>query len=356
MVLFLFGIPGRFDDWCHAAITRIAEMTVGPLTAVSPASPEELGLALIEAEGSNVLVKGFLPGAWVRRILVATNKPSVICLNDPRRAARELISNNGLELADAARWVGSSCALIVPCISLPGALVLHADRDWHRPGDAVQALARHFGLAIEPVDSHRIAAELAAAGLGPQDGSSASDPNQLPEPGPTILNGAVDSYLNYFSGSSLGPITWFRELFFTDNHQPAAHAVDMTGRVRSLIYGPYFRLPPGKWAAEMVLGFSQEAADMSFVVDVKSTVVDLKTGESVLGSTSIRPAQQGVFSVNLSFMIGEENDHPIEFRVINERAAFEGRVMLGHVTLSLQHDPSGTAGALLLKADLGLLP
>jgi hypothetical protein len=40
--------------------------------------------------------------------------------------------------------------------------------------------------------------------------------------------------------------------------------------------------------------------------------------------------------VNLSFVINEQPDHPVEFRVVNERAAFDGKVALSHVLLSRQ--------------------
>ena len=71
--------------------------------------------------------------------------------------------------------------------------------------------------------------------------------------------------------------------------------------------------------------------------------------------TSIRPLQPGVFSANLRFMIGAGNDQPVEFRVVNEHAAFDGRVMLGHVTLTVQHDTSNQAID-LLTTELGLSP
>jgi hypothetical protein len=38
------------------------------------------------------------------------------------------------------------------------------------------------------------------------------------------------------------------------------------------------------------------------------------------------------------FVIDEQSDHPVEFRVINERAAFDGEVALSHVRLSRQQD------------------
>jgi hypothetical protein len=134
-----------------------------------------------------------------------------------------------------------------------------------------------------------------------------------------------------------------------DGHQPATQTVDITGRVRALIYGPYIKLPPGRWSAEMVLGFSQEAMDMNFVIDVL-------IGGSQVAATNIRPAYEGIISVTLHFVIEEGNDHGVEFRVVNERAAFEGRIAIGHTLLTPQIEVSGesNAAANLLKSELGL--
>jgi len=46
-------------------------------------TPEELATALIKEEGSNFLVTGRQPPGWLRGMLVATNKPFLISLNDP---------------------------------------------------------------------------------------------------------------------------------------------------------------------------------------------------------------------------------------------------------------------------------
>jgi hypothetical protein len=49
-------------------------------------------------------------------------------------------------------------------------------------------------------------------------------------------------------------------------------------------------------------------------------------------ATTMRPGPQDVFSANPSFVIKEGNDRPVEFRVTNERAAFDGKMVLGQVT------------------------
>jgi hypothetical protein len=312
------------------------------VATISPGTPEELATALVNPPAPNLLVNGDQPGAWVRRMLSTTHKPFILALDEPETTAWQLVSRYGLALTDATRRLGCSCASIVPCLRLPGALVLRAERHWHQPLETAGEMARHLGIAIDPGEIERIVAEVAAAGLGPE----ASDAAQLDEPALAVVKGALSAYSDHFSGALLDRITWARELFLIDGQQPATGAVDVTGRVRALIYGPYISLPPGNWLAEVVLGFSQEATEVNFVVDVLSA-------GSQLSVTSIRPPERGVFPIDLSFMIGEENDRPVEFRVVNERAAFDGRVMLGHVSLSLQHDRSNAAIE-LLKTELGI--
>ena len=342
MVLFLFRLPGRFGDWCDAVIMRIAEAALGLVGSISPGTPEELATALVKPHAPNLLVKGDQPGAWLRRMLLSTHKPFVLALDEPETAASDLVSRYGLVPSDATRRLGCSCASIVPCLRLPGALVLRADPHWHEPLVTAGEMARHLGIEIDPGEIERIVAEVTAAGLGPET----SDAAQLDEAALALVKGALSAYADHFSGAALDRITWGRELFLIDGQQPATGAVDVTGRVRALIYGPYISLPPGNWLAEVVLGFSQEATDVNFVVDVLSA-------GSQLSVTSIRPPERGVFPIDLSFTIGEENDRPVEFRVVNERAAFDGRVMLGHVTLSLQHDRANAAVE-LLKTELGI--
>ena len=94
------------------------------------------------------------------------------------------------------------------------------------------------------------------------------------------------------------------------------------------------------------MGFSQTATDVTFVVDVLSA-------GSQLCVTSFRPPREGVYSINLGFVINERSDHPVEFRVVNERAAFDGKVALSHVRLSRQQNLS-VSTIDIVKCELGL--
>jgi hypothetical protein len=331
MILFAFAVPGRFGEWCDAIISRLVATALGSVLPIGANSADEMACHLIQSEGSTFLARGPQPEPWLCRILGSTNKPFTVALDDPRDAALDLIYRHGLEMADAVRRVGNSCGALMSCISLPGALILNASSDWEQPVATADMIARHFGLALATDDVERIVSEVAAAGLGP----TSEPPEWLSDPQveatTDIVNGAVASYVDHFLGAPFGSITWARELVMADGHIPATHAVDVTGRARALLYGPYISVPPGNWTAEVVLGFSQEAIDINFVVDI------MVAGKQVC-ATSIKPANEGLYSVNLSFVVDEGNAHPLEFRVVNERPAFDGRVALGHITLTLQHD------------------
>jgi hypothetical protein len=148
-------------------------------------------------------------------------------------------------------------------------------------------------------------------------------------------------------GAALGHITWARDLFLVEHHQPAIHPIDISGKIRYLIYGPYIALPPGNWVAEMVLGFSEDAIGMSFMVEVWAG--------SKLSTVSVHPSGPGLAQINISFALEESNDNLVEIRVMNERAAIYGRVALGQATVTLLQNVS-PAVVDALTTELGLSP
>jgi len=49
-----------------------------------------------------------------------------------------------------------------------------------------------------------------------------------------------------------------RSVLPNEERLPAIGPIDVTGRGRILVFGPYFNLPPGQWSATIVIGFSAE--------------------------------------------------------------------------------------------------
>src|SRR5205085_5563381 len=106
---------------------------------------------------------------------------------------------------------------------------------------------------------------------------------------------------------------------------PASGPIDITGRARVLIFGPYINLPPGPWSATAVVGFSAETAGMSFMIEV--------TAGPQLAHTRVQSIGEQVIETDLQFRIDDSANQPVEIRIVNERAAFDGRLVLGRVRL-----------------------
>jgi hypothetical protein len=98
------------------------------------------------------------------------------------------------------------------------------------------------------------------------------------------------------------------------------------GPARFLIFVPYINLAPGPWFATVVIGFSAETAGVSFVIEIAAG--------TQLSYTRVQPTGEQVIETELQFTIDSSADQPVEIRIISERAAFDGRLVLGHVKLA----------------------
>jgi hypothetical protein len=345
MFLFSASLPGHFGNWCDAVIARLAQAALGSVASTGANTAEELAAELIKSNGDHLYVGARHPNRWLREVLVGGDRNFVVALEDPRRVASELVYEHRLEVSAASRLAACSCASLYRLAAAPRALVVGSETAHSNPAAAVASIAHHLDLRIDPMGVASLVADLEAVGLAPRADSARAPISALPEPAAATIEGALAPYAASFRGGNFPPIIWTRELFLDDNHRPASRPIDLAGPIRYLIYGPYISLPPGSWAAEVVLGFSEDAVEMGYRIEVWA--------ESLLASLQIQPAAAGLQRINLNFTLDEANDHLVEVRVVNERVAAGGRLVLGHATMRLVTDLS-SAVAESLSAELGL--
>lgn len=331
MIYFSVGLPCRFTDWCDTVTRLLVEQARGKSAAVVNINTlEDFALGVIGAEAPVLVISRQL--GRLQKVLARGNKRVVVALDDPRLTLEALVEQYGIDFADAVRAVASSCASMVGCAALPEALVLSAEIDGADAAATAQAIARHLDLAVAEHDIANIVAYVAHFGLTQPRAQAGSWWERLDEERRRAAAGALDPYIAHFAGGELGSITWERHLFLINEEQPAeerrlaTRPVDVTGRPRPLVHGPYVALPAGSWSATIALGFSSEAAEMNYVIDVY--------GDRQLASIPITPKNERTIEVDLHFAIDEPLDQPIVIRVSNERAAFDGRLALGYVTLT----------------------
>ena len=331
MIFFSIGLPSRFAEWCDAVTARLVESRWGPVEICSIQMLDELAVAAIRTKAAHLLARCRQPVLRLQAEIVAAGRPFLVALGDPQAALRDLLLQQVAEFAGATRAVASSCAAMLTVTQAPGALVLSSDRAAD-PVAAAEAIARHFEVGLCRDEIARLVADLAAAGVAPGQDEDRSWWDGLAEREQTVAAGALQSYVSQFGGGAAGVIVWEPELFYSTEaptgQPPAAVSgpIDLTGRARFLVYGPYINLPPGAWSANVVVGFSSEAAEMSFVVEV--------VAGSQLAYTRVQPTGEQVVEAALQFTIGNSVDRPVEIRIVNERAAFDGRLVFGYVTLT----------------------
>jgi hypothetical protein len=330
-VVFLsIAIPSRFAEWCDLVIARLVEQSLGPAEVLHTDTLEQFALGLLRAKSANVVVGSRQMVGWLWSAIPQVNMSFILALDDPHLALENLVLCRGMDFVEATRIVAKSCASVVSCRSFSGALVLRASECEANPLAAAEGIARHLGLGVSETDIANIVAAASDLGIWPCREKDNGWWGRLESSQRTLVIGAIDPYIGCLSGADLEPITWERDLFFINEEQPqeqgqlASRPVEITGRPRCLVYGPYITLPPGSWSATVALGFSQEAAELTYMVDIHAG--------AQLTQTRIQPDGQRFVEASLNFSIVEPD--MISIRISNERAAFDGRLALGHVVLT----------------------
>lgn len=107
------------------------------------------------------------------------------------------------------------------------------------------------------------------------------------------------------------------KLFLYDTRNPVAgpqFEVDLTGRPRTLVFGPYFALPAGVWQATATFASDTDAAGRAFRIDWGT--------QTSCVSTDIRLAQAGTYEARMEFVF--EHAAHAELRVVLTEGALGG--------------------------------
>jgi hypothetical protein len=354
MIFFSIGIPGRFSDWCDSVIAALAGSDVvlerypelSDMIGYAPlGSPlDQAALTLIRADLTHLVMGVRQPDERLRAALAETNAPFVVALDHPRRAAAELLADTNAEPRAVTRAIANSCGSVVRFPQLPRALLLHADQVRADKAGTVAAIARHLGLVADDA-----AIENLPVPPDWETGLPIQDEAEIPPAAQRTMGGAFAGYDECFAGRGLGQLVWNRDLFIVnDPHKGPMEVLDVSGGARILIYGPYIRLAPGPWVAQVYLGFSADAAGQTFLIDV------FAAGQ--LAATSLRPTRGGALTAELHFFLTERIDQGVEIRVTVPNDDAKGRLAFGHVVLTpanRRHPDAGTEWEEEVRAVLG---
>jgi hypothetical protein len=233
--------------------------------------------------------------------------------------------------------LADSYPYLMPFVDLPTACVLTAEQARSDPRQAVAAIANHFGMMVEPKRAAAIAGALGSpAALASRPAADAAGADRHAAATKT-LEGALMPYHRRFLNGAFSEITWTRDLFIGDTGQSPIEPIDVAGNPRTLIYGPYIRLPPGYWTSRIVLGVSPETAGSVFLIDAFA-------GKQ-LAQANLVPERSGIHTIDLNFLIEPPSSAGLEIRVWLVSGNALGRLAFGHVVLQLQAGIEATPNA-----------
>lgn len=122
-------------------------------------------------------------------------------------------------------------------------------------------------------------------------------------------------------------VRWSEQLFQYDEKASRAPGgagqLDITGRPRILVYGPYLALPPGKWGIQVELAVDPSAARHELRLDWGTPTEFI--------STTLRCNQGGVYGVEMEHSWSLAG--PAELRLLLMEGAFDGMVKFFGATL-----------------------
>jgi len=339
VILVSVGLPGPLSQWCDAVMAGLAGRLGGEVASgtwpelhemfgfqAADSLLESIGRFLVRSNARHVVIGARQPDLALRRVFAENRTPFVLALDDPVNAVTAVIAETGADPQPAVRTVARSCPFVMQFTGLPGALAIDPALVWDDPEAAIAVIAAHFGIETDPQGR---AAILDA--VGPPGGERWRQSRQLLQErldaNRKLIEGALAGYRNAFHNGNIDQLVWTRDLFFLASESGGipTEPIDISGGSRVLTFGPYIHLPAGDWSAQIVLGFSAQAATATFEVDVFA--------ESQLARTSLVPGTPGIHAATLIFSIDEPRGAGIQVRVVVTSEEASGSVAFGRVVL-----------------------
>jgi hypothetical protein len=137
---------------------------------------------------------------------------------------------------------------------------------------------------------------------------------------------ALDGFAPLLEGGQVRHCTWPKAIFVAGpTGAPVTGPIELVGRARCLIHGPYAHLPAGRWQADIRFSVADN-------ISGNKLKVDIMTDRIIFEGTCPLPSR-GSFQLAVAFDVTEPR-LPIELRFHNESGAIEGTFDLHGVTAS----------------------
>lgn len=338
MLLTVFGVPTAAAFRGFQIVQAFFTEMVGGFDLLTAATVEELRSAWAGRVHQHVLYFSEAPGADVVSFFRQAQAPMLVFVDDPVEIALALQVERGLDQLQSARASSLSVSVLEEIWVAPDVMLINAGRGGTLSlFDFVEALAAFLTLPCSDEQVLRVMERLRLQGFSLGDaggswlrlqlnGDPGSDRQAPSSEELGLLHRYLGSYRPVAAQQPLSVVIWPEETFVSVDHGWTGlnGMLDMTGRQRRLIEGPWFGLPRGRWQATI-----------EFVVldNLMGCVMQVHVvAQRVLRQGRIAIPETGSHSCSLVFD-HEDADTPLVIQFTLDRGVLQGRFRLVRVVL-----------------------
>lgn len=340
MTLFVaFGLPGTMFSWGTAALTAIAREAYGECSTAQIETLPQLQDAWRNRTGKIMILTSHYPDAELCEFLMRSRAPYLIFTEDALDSLAWLARFTGSKDISVVRAVSASIACISQLRSHP--LLVPVQRQKMGPVQIHRILGhmcRALGVNLSKAGIIRCLQQLGTDFSGPSPdlaqiptfeqsaaklGPLYAAPGENQDDIPSDLREIALDVLKPLDGSvirtPITQITWPLQTFLLADRigENVLSEIELVGRARCVVYGPYFHLPSGDWIAKFSMRIDNEIYGQIFTIEIHNS--------ALLSRIRIRPSKTGSFVAEAPFCV-ERPKEPIEIRLFTESGAIEGTI------------------------------
>jgi hypothetical protein len=346
VLIIAFGSSTTYAYWAFAVLGAILDTLFGGHHRIHCTNLAQLRDGWQSRDGKPVLLTTDRPDVQLSELLCTISAPRFAFMDDLEDSIVHAHAVDGMELQKAIRFTLSYfCTLS----ELLGTTLNFFP---HPRSKTVREFVEEVAAAVPGADGailERVLEILIPEGTVKRDISVVdlinSQRNAVRFPGwypesmaaeeQEMVKEISREYRPLVSERRLSRLQWPVRMFFSPDTAHFQARIDLTGRARHIMYGPYLFLPRGDWRSEVEF----EVADNISGTEIEA---DVCVGFNRVTSGQVALPALGIFKFHMDFSVVDP-DLPIEIRIALLRSAIEGALRLNSITLTLLDEVEATA-------------
>lgn len=316
MLVSVFGDPSQDAKFALRAIQSLVENAFGSYHWIYEGTAADLTTALAEASHRNIVFFSDAPDHHISNAFLEGDAPLVVLVHNPMSIVDSLILERNFNGITSIRNTSLSLSCLHDLVLCPRAYVISDPLDTTNIAKHLTQLA-----SICQIPFNDLILKNTIDCLMPLERRKAHTNR-----GPDSMSTCITSFESLLKRTAVNRIRWPREVFLNADEQGAIvnAPVDLTGRARLFLYGPYLHLPRGLWMAEVTFEVRENFSANELKVDICL--------DDVIGEWKFQLPDKGSYSFELPLRITEPR-HPIQIRFYLMQGAIEGIFDLKQVKL-----------------------